>query len=32
MRWICSDTDPETYNQNDKRRLCAELNATPRSA
>ncbi|WP_354556539.1 IS30 family transposase [Rhizobium aquaticum] len=29
-RFICRDTDPETFTQNDLRILCAGLNATPR--
>lgn len=29
-RWIHRDTDPETLSQDDLRRLCAGLNATPR--
>ncbi|MDH2326337.1 IS30 family transposase [Cereibacter sp. SYSU M97828] len=29
-RWICRDTDPETFTQEDMRTLCAGLNATPR--
>lgn len=29
-RWFCRDTDPETFNQDDLRRLCARLNTTPR--
>lgn len=29
-RWLCRDTDPETFSQEDLRDLCAGLNATPR--
>lgn len=29
-RWICRDTDPETFTQDDLRMLSAGLNATPR--
>ena len=29
-RWICRDTDPETFTQDDLRILSAGLNATPR--
>lgn len=29
-RWLCRDTDPKSFTQEDLRTLCAGLNATPR--